>query len=208
MLPGGLYTDSGRPPTHLHTHTNVHTITRTHKGPFESRSAKWWRQCWPLPHTKRHKLPDKYYRYEEETHEGWKIHQHEFSFTLNPICMRFTVLWDVSASLPSISLSVSMCKLQRQHHMAPDSFHTFSLCSTKLLKPCQREKRERHTHTESSASRVPICLWWFSVSCQGLCQVYMFDLISQCVHLPVFICQSVFLTVELMCLSGLKITSM
>ena len=80
-----------------------------------------------------------------------------------------------SVSLPSISPSISMCKLQRQHHMAPDSSHTFS---TKQLNPCQRERerekerervreseRERHrgtdreTETDSSASRAPICLW-------------------------------------------------
>lgn len=49
----------------------------------------------------------------------------------------------VSVSLPSISRSVSVCKLQRQHHMATDSFHTFPLCSIKLLNPCQSLRAER-----------------------------------------------------------------
>lgn len=57
-------------------------------------------------------------------------------------------------SLPSISPSVSMCKLQRQHHMAPDSSHTFS---TKQLKPCQREREwsggERHTEAQTERQR-------------------------------------------------------
>lgn len=64
----------------------------------------------------------------------------------------------VSVSLPSISRSVSVCKLQRQHHMATDSFHTFPLCSIKLLNPCQSLRAEREREPGSSASRAPICL--------------------------------------------------
>lgn len=82
-------------------------------------------------------------------------------------------------SLSAVPPSVSMCRLHRQHHMAPDSFHTFSLYSTKLLNPCQKG-RERETALHPA---LPSVYGDAVFSSQGLCQVFMSDLISVHVHL-------------------------
>lgn len=132
MLPGGLYRDSSSSRTHTDTHINgLLTIGQ----PSAGDSTDLY--CVHTQHTP----PDKNNTYEKD------VHSHGFMVFLclpTTLWTGFAVLQEtflcVSTPLLSVSRSVFVCKLQRQHHMAHDSFHTVSLCSAKLRNPCQRDR--------------------------------------------------------------------
>lgn len=96
-----------------------------------------------------------------------------------------------SESLRGLAISLSFHLLLFPFVSCRDSIIwplTASILSPSAQQNCWTFARERERETlrktDSSASRVPICLWWCSFSCQGLFQVYMSDLISFHVHLP------------------------
>lgn len=76
--------------------------------------------------------------------------------------MDFCMPYATCLHLPNVCvrasfLSMSVFKLQRQHHMPFDSRHTSSLCSAKVLNSCMCERLHTCTHAVSVLCQVPIC---------------------------------------------------
>lgn len=134
------------------------------------------------------------------------------TFTSDHIYMRLSVLWEPLCPCHQ-SPPPSPCVNCRGSIIWPltapilSQQNSWNLARERERVEWRRETHrgtDRETETDSSASRAPICLWWCSSSCQGLCQIDTSDLISVYVHLSVFmsICPLAAETVaSAMCLS-------